>query len=686
MSRTFRHTAISPPSAATAEEQDFDLPVGEDPQSDVPPHSAQPLPSAETALLRAAFENATTKPQRARIAAGNRLAVLVHVPDPSWVPPTDKFFLAEFGRGWATFARDGSQRVRDRETVGNDEVAAALSSGRCTVGIAASAEILPSVLRTAADISVRLRAPDAKVVRRALRLFCGGTPVRINLPNDLCAGLDFHAIASCFRRGSTATEIVERLRTASQRRTATSGETPLPRFEDAVEYGDFRRYGLELIQDLKDCRAGLPWSRVSRAVVVVGESGIGKTLGIRMLAQACRIPLISTSIGELFAGSARGDLGGIIAAWRAPLSEARAAAQSAGFAMLLLDEIDGLPNRAQLSGRNSDFWQPVIADFLTTLDGALSSGSAGDAREGIVVAATTNYINKVDRALLRPGRLERVIHLSRPDRVGIANVLRYHLAGDLTEADIEGAGPLVEGLTPGEVMSAVRDARRIARVSQRPLRLEDLESVLAPRSDMPIERLFRICIHEAGHVITSFALPWGHVRSIVVASRENSLAQTMIEPDTADLPTCSSIEARVTMLLAGRAAESIYLTEPAVGSAGSDSSDLALATRLIGGLHASGLGRSLSYLGPAADVLALIREDRALRRQVERDLKRLEERALSIVRANRPALMELAERLMERRHLTGDEAREVFAIYGTAADRISFDHPIRRHPHARSYH
>lgn len=684
MSRTFRHTAISPPSAATAEEQDFDLPVGEDPQPDVPPPSARPLPSAETALLRAAFENATTKPQRARIAAGNRLAVLVHVPDPSWVRPTDKFFLAEFGRGWATFARDGSQRVRDRETVGNDEVAAALTCGRCTVGIAASAEILPSVLRTAADISLRIRAPDAKVVRRALRLFCG-TPVRINLPNDLCAGLDFHAMASCFRRGSTATEVVERLRTASQRRTATSGET-LPRFEDAIEYGDFRRYGLELIQDLNDCRAGLPWSRVSRAVVVVGESGIGKTLGIRMLAQACRIPLISTSIGELFAGSARGDLGGIIAAWRATLSEARAAAQSAGFAMLLLDEIDGLPNRAQLSDRNADFWQPVIADFLTTLDGALSSGSAGDAREGIVVAATTNYIKRVDRALLRPGRLERVIHLVRPDRVGIANVLRYHLAGDLTEGDIEGAAPLVEGLTPAEVMSAVRDARRIARVSQRPLRFEDLESVLAPRSDMPIERLFRICIHEAGHVVASLALPWGEVRSIVVASRENSLAQTMIDPDSADLPTRSTIEARVTMLLAGRAAESIYLTEPAVGSAGSESSDLAMANRLIAGLHASGLGHSLSYLGPGADVLALVREDRALRRQVERDLKRLEERALSIVRANRPALMELAERLMERRHLTGDEARDVFAACGTPADRIAFDDLIRRPIHARSYH
>jgi hypothetical protein len=140
------------------------------------------------------------------------------------------------------------------------------------------------------------------------------------------------------------------------------------------------------------------------------------------------------------------------------------------------------------------------------------------------------------------------------------------------------------------------------------------------------------------------------------------------------------------MLLAGRAAESIYLTEPAAGSAGSDSSDLALATRLIGGLHASGLGRSLSYLGPVSDVLVLVRENPALRRQVERDLKRLEERALTIVRANRPALMELTERLMEHRHLTGEEAREVFAAYGTSVDRIPFDHPIRRPPHARSYH
>jgi cell division protease FtsH len=685
MTHSFRHTAISPPPAGDHDEPDLDLPVSEETPPDAPPPPGWPLPSAETALLRAAFNGAVTKAQRARIAAGDRLAVVIRVPDPSWVRATEKFFMAEFGSGWSTFARDGSHKIRDKATVGNDEVAAVLTRGRCAVGIAASTDILPATLTTAADVLVRIRPPEAKVVRRALRLFCD-SPTRLALPDGLSAGLDFHAIACCFRRGSTAAEVTARLKVASRRRTTTSDEV-LPNLETAVEYGSFRTWGLELVRDLADFRANrIPWTAVSRGIVVHGESGIGKTLGIRMVAQACGVPLIATSIGQLFSDSS-GDLGGVVSRWRSTLAMAAAAAP----AILLLDEIDGLPSRARLSNRNSDFWQPVIADFLTTLDGAMSNVRDGDAtssaREGIVVAATTNHIDAVDPALLRPGRLERVIELGRPGRAGIANVLRYHLNGSLTDDEIAQATHLVEGTTPAEIMRAVRDARRHARTAERPLRLDDLEKVLAPRIDIPLDRLFRIAIHECGHAIAALAIGWGTVRSIVIVDRGGALARTVIEPGTDDLLTRETVEARATMLLAGRAAERIYLTQPGIGSGGDDLSDLAAVTRLIGGLHtSSGLGRSLSYLAPYSETLSVLRADLRLRRDVERDLRRLDDRALSIVRANRDPLLAMAERLMERRHLTGDQAREIFDARGTPVELISLDHPIRSPTHARGYH
>lgn len=681
MTHPFRNTAISPPPDGDG--PDVDLPASEEALSDAPSPPGRPLPSAETALVRAAFDAAVTKAQRARIVAGVRLAVVIRVPDPSWVKATETFFMAQFGSGWSPFARDGSQRIRDKAAVGNEEVTAVLTRGRCAVGIAASTDILPAALTAVADVMVRIRPPDAKVLRRALGLFCD-TPARLAIPDGLCAGLDFHAIACCFRRGSAPAEVVQRLRTASHKRTGASGEA-LPKLENAIEYGAFRTFGLELVRDFADLRAGAPWSSLSRGVVVHGESGVGKTLGIRMLAQACGVPLIATSIGQLFADSA-GDLGGVVSRWRATLAMAVAASP----AILLLDEVDGLPSRSGLSKRNSDFWQPVIADFLTTLDGAMSSlrdgGANSDAREGIVVAATTNHIEAVDPALLRPGRLERVIELRRPDRAGIANILRYHVNGSLTEDEIGQVSHLIEGATPAEIMKAVRDARRIARAAERPLRLGDLHSVLAPTVDMPLDRLFRIAIHECGHAVAALAIGWGTVRSIVIVDHGGALARTVIEPGADDLLTRSTVEARVTMLLSGRAAERIYLKEPGIGSGGDDPSDLATATRLISGLHvSSGLGQSLSYLAPYSDSLSVLRTDHRLRRGVEGDLRRLENRALSIVRSNRPALLAMAERLMERRHLTGDEAREIFAACGTPVESSKLHH-IKRPANARSYH
>ncbi|MFX5493933.1 hypothetical protein ABTD62_19560, partial [Acinetobacter baumannii] len=88
-----------------------------------------------------------------------------------------------------------------------------------------------------------------------------------------------------------------------------------------------------------------------------------------------------------------------------------------------------------------------------------------------------------------------------------------------------------------------------------------------------------------------------------------------------------------------------------VGSGG-EQGDVATATRLIAGLHASaGLGDSIAYLASWENALQAVRADRGIRRAVERDLRRLETRALDIMRVNRHVLLELAELLMEQRHV-----------------------------------
>jgi cell division protease FtsH len=649
--------ATEPVNLADEDQADVDLPQSEETPIDWRVSAGPKLPTADDVLLQAVFESALDKRLRRRLAEGDRLAVVVRVPSPSWVKAVNNYFLATFnGKKWSSFARDGSDRIRDKSSTGNNEVASALSCGRCAVGIAAATDILPAALTTAADMSIRIPPPDAKVLRRALRLFCGSA-TKLTIGDDVCAGLDFYDIVCAFRSGSDAAAVIWRLASASRKITGTVAER-LPSLETAFEYGEFRTWGLELARDLDDYRAGrIPWSALSRGLVLHGESGLGKSWGVRLLAQACRVPLIVTSVSDLFANS--GDhLDEVIKASRAVFARAAAVAP----VIVFFDEIDALPNRATLSGRNASFWRPVINDFLLSLDSAI----AGQ-REGVIVIGATNFLAGVDTALLRPGRLERAIELVRPDHAGTANILSHHLAGALTDAEISEAAYLAERSTGAEIMRVVRDARRIARQARRRLRLDDLISVMAPKDDVPANKLFRICAHEAGHAIASLAVPWGALKTCVIAGRDGGLGRTVIVPDEGDLVTRRTVEDHVTVLLSGRAAERILRGAESTGAGQDDASDLAFGTRLIAGLHVSaGLGRSVSYLSHYRDGLELVRRDRTIRREVERDMSRLQTRALDTITANRQALLAVTEELVERRHMSGDAIRAVFATYGTS--------------------
>ncbi|UPK24195.1 AAA family ATPase [Bradyrhizobium sp. 195] len=646
-------------------------------------------PSAPLALFRAVFETTLDDAQRALIENSVNLAIIVTVPSAAWVKPAQKFCASLSRSSWVCIARDGTDRSRHKSSLGNDEVASALGRGCCTVGIAPSIDLLPAALITAADHYISLRGVNGKALSRAIKLFTGDCSKVAD--DDLCAGLDFDEIATAFRPGSDADAIVQRLTRARNRGPFATVAERLPDLDSAHELGPLRTYGLELKRDLEAYRAsGLPWADVGRAILCHSEPGCGKTYGIKLVMDACSVPMLPMSISELFTKSAF--LDEVIRGIREVYS--RAAAMSAindgsggppRPVCVLWDEVDALPNRATLGSRGADYWRPVITEFMLAVDTALAgprrttSGPGGGA---IILAAATNYLAGVDAALRRPGRFERIVELGRQDRAGAANVLRHHLRGSLGEADIEAAARIAERLTSAEIAGHVQTARRSARQANRALHVDDLVAAILPASPTTLEKLFRICIHESGHAIGSLALGYGTLLSLSAAERGISLGRTDIDPP--DEFTRVTIEDHVTVDLCGRAAERIFLSAEGVGSGG-EQGDVATATRLIAGLHASaGLGDSIAYLASWENALQAVRADRGIRRAVERDLRRLESRALDIMRANRHALLELAELLMEQRHVDGDEARRIFAASGTAADRILF--LGERRPHAGRYH
>jgi cell division protease FtsH len=604
------------------------------------------------AIVDAAFEGILTPTLKRLLDGKAAVALVVIVPTPAWVVPLQAYWKRRLGDRWHIYARDGSVRLEHKSSIGNSAVSGSLADGRPVVGIAASPDILPSTLISSADHTVNVPAPNGPVLRKAIENYLGRGIVK-DVPAWLGTGLDLHDLTAAFRARSTARQIVNRIARATERRIGSEGDDRLPSLDKAFEYGDARLWAMDLARDMADYRANrLSWSQASRAVVLHGETGTGKTLFGKMVANHLGLEFLPFSIADLFAQS-EGALGDVVQATNSMF--ARAA--SASPCVVLLDELDALPDRATISARGRDWWLPVLTNFMIKLDGALASREKYD---GCVFIACTNYLNRIDSALLRPGRFDRAIEIRRPDLRGTINILTHHLP-ELREADREELGRLLEGSTGAELMAIARDARRIARQDDRALRAEDVRAIALPDEEIPPAQSRRICVHEAAHAIGVLVLGCGTLRGIVVRTRDGAAAQTMVTHDDTDLPTRRTFESRVIVTLCGRAAETLLVGEASVGSGLDRDSDLALATRMIATLHAAaGLGGELAFTSDQHHALKAVARDKALRRRVERHLVALEKEAVRLVRRNRRAIMAVAEALAEARYLSGDAIGRIF--------------------------
>lgn len=571
------------------------------------------FPSARRAIVATALGEAINGTVRRQLKGGSALAVIVLVPGPSWIRPVRDLFLERFGAQWQTITAD-TIKTPQQKSDQNKEVASSLTHGQPVVGFAVEGDGLPSSLTVAADLTIRVHSPAGATVRRAIRMFTGRlAPAGID--EKIAVGLEFDDLVAAFRTDSSPAEIIDRIRKASAVVGGSASTERLPRLEDAIEYGTARTWGLTLARDFADYREGLiDWQDIDRGAVLHSEPGLGKSLFARVLAKACGVPLVAFSVADLFASSP-GYLDSVIKASRAMFQRAAAVAPC----ILFLDEIDALPNRATMSPRGADWWTPVVTDFLLSLDNAVAGK-----RAGIVVCAATNNIKGVDAALLRPGRLERAIEITRPNYAGAVNILRYHLNGDLAKADLTDVGHLLDGCTGAEIMMAVRGARRIARHAKRNLELDDLVQAITPDEEIAPAALKRICTHEAGHAVASVVVSSGDLKRCVVGRTvTDSAGRTLIANEAGgDLMTRDTVERRAVVLLAGRTAERILIGDASVGAGGDDDSDLAQATQLIAALHASaGLGDTLTYMVSLRDALTAVRTDRKLRSKVEEHLR-----------------------------------------------------------------
>lgn len=618
---------------------------------EVAPHEEVASESVRTILAVAMIQDAVPRRHLERIADHTGTAMVVGVPGPEYVKPVAQAF-ARVGRWSLTYKRDGSNKLSDKSSNGSDEASTTLSAGQNVLGVShAPDQMLPASLVIAADVRIDLRPPSPRALRSAIFLATGRRPHC--MPHDAARGLSFDEIAACLRRGSRAGDCVRRLVAAS--RSRLRGDTMLadvPPLSATHGYGEAATWGLRLANSISEWRRNeRDWLSIpERSAVISGPPGCGKSTFARTLAVSLGMPIVSTSVSAWF--SSGGYLDQVIKAVDTAIAQAVAVSPC----VLFIDEIDSIPNRSNLSGRNShaEYWITLVSHILTRLDSAVS----GDTTSLIVVGAT-NYPERLDEALTRPGRLNRILHIPPLDATAIAGILRQHLGDDAPADDLMPLAMVGLGATGAEVASWAKGARERAWAERRPVELADIVAQVAPPETRSPAMQRAIATHEASHAAAVTLLGAGTVESVSIVGRGRFSGRTNSKLRSTEALTADELDAFIVSILAGRAADERW-GNASSGAAGAPGSDLAMATGLVASKHGSfGLGETLTYRGTPSDVTALIERDPAFRAVVEADLRNLYEVASSFVAGNASRIEAIAERLLRSRILSGAEVRAI---------------------------
>lgn len=454
--------------------------------------------------------------------------------------------------------------------------------------------------------------------------------------------------------------------------------------------GDATVWGLDLAQDLRDWRDGLiGWQDVDRGVLLHGSPGTGKTTFAKALATSCKVPLIATSVTQW---QATGHLGDLLAAMRRSFAEARDQAPS----ILFLDELDSVGVRAEFGGDNRNYGIQVVNGLLECLDGV-------ESREGIVVVGACNDPATIDPAVLRAGRLDRMIEIPLPDQAARAAILRVHLGRDAErierlqgaasqavnrkpvnrESDKASSGAMdrtdipildrvaarIVGASGADIERMVRDARRIARRARRSLEADDLLSLAPPPLRLSDEERWRFAVHEIGHAVAIVTSSSDHLLSVWMIGKDEAgpreggmIAAAHSHPPGRAVFTLADLQTELVKLIAGTAAEAVLLGSRSTGASGEANSDLARATQIAARIELHhGLGYSLAAITSEKpqEIARLLQRDQGLRDRVENRIRTAYNKAEALIRDNVDVVEELAQDLMERGELRGDEVRQV---------------------------
>jgi cell division protease FtsH len=435
-------------------------------------------------------------------------------------------------------------------------------------------------------------------------------------------------------------------------------DKPLVTFDDVAGVEESKQELQEIVGFLRDPHKFIQMgARVPKGVLMIGPPGTGKTLLARAVAGEAGVPFMSISgseFVEMFVGVGASRV-------RDLFNKARQVAPC----IVFVDEIDAVGRmRGAGLGGGHDEREQTLNQLLVEMDGF-------DNDTNIIVIAATNRADVLDQALLRPGRFDRKVFVTRPDVLGREKILEVHSKGKplAPSVDLSVVAKLTPGFSGADIENLVNEAailaahRNLSAIGMTEFQ-EAMEKIVAgPERRSHIvspEEKEVVAYHEAGHAVVMHHLDYADpVHKITIIPRGMAGGFTMPLPESADsgLLSREQLEDQIVGLLGGRAAEELTFNRITTGA----SNDLERATSIARamvtrygmsealGLRVFGedggavfLGRSLGEQRDYSDDTA-----RAIDGEVTRILNVSYERAKSILLEHRDKLIRLAKTLLD---------------------------------------